>query len=237
MSITDLIKNRRFAPGEGVTEPPPDKGIKLFGFILWTHMWKLVTLNLLFLVFCIPVLTIPAAFCGMNRVLIKLIREGNCFLWNDFWAEFKANLFKGIPFGLVCAFLLFDSYYFFSLSISIRESGIDWFTAALGFLFLGFTVLFGSYVFVFLPTLALKNRHIARNAFILAIIEWKANLIILGCTLGMALLAVVLFPYSLILLLFIWIALLQFIICNVINEPLQRRIIGPYEQLQQKPVQ
>lgn len=231
MNITELIKRRRFAPGEGVTEPPPEKGIKRFGFLLRTHFWKLVTLNLLFLAFSIPVITIPAAICGMNRVLIKLWREGICFLWSDFWAEFKANLLKGIPFGMICALLLFASYYFFSLSISYGES-LELFTAIIGFLLLGFTVLFGSYVFVFLPTLDLKNAHIARNAFILTIIEWKTNAVILGCLFGLAFIAAAFFPYTLVLLLFFWIALAQFIICGAVGGPLQRRIIGPYEQKQ-----
>lgn len=231
--FTKLLRKRRFAPGPGITEPPPDKGVKRFGFILWTHMWKLVTLNLLFLAFCIPIVTIPAALCGMNRVLIKLWREGNCFLWDDFWVEFKANLFKGIPFGIICALLLFASYYFFSLSISYRES-LELFTAIIGFILLGFAVLFGSYVFVFLPTLDLKNRHIARNAFILMTIEWKTNLVILGCTLAMSLIIAALFPYSGFLLIFIWFSLSQLIVCTAVNGPLQRRIIGPYEEAQKE---
>jgi hypothetical protein len=230
MNITELIKRKRFAPGPGVTEPPPEKGIRRFGFLLWTHMWKLVTLNLLFLAFSIPVFTIPAALCGMNRVLIKLWRDGNCFLWSDFWAEFKANLFKGIPFGIICALLLFASYYFFSLSISY--GGL--FTAVIGFILLGYTVLFGSYVFVFLPTLDLKNAHIARNAFIFTIIEWKTNAIILGCLFGLIFIAAAFFPYTLILLLFFWIALSQLIVCSAVGGPLQRRIIGPYEQGQKE---
>jgi uncharacterized membrane protein YesL len=63
-------------------------------------MWKLVALNLMFLAFSIPVVTMPASLCGMNRVLIKLWREGNCFLWSDFWDEFKANILKPCRLGL-----------------------------------------------------------------------------------------------------------------------------------------
>jgi uncharacterized membrane protein YesL len=233
MGITELVTKRRLAPGKGVTQPPPERGIKRFGFILWTHMWKLVTLNLLFLAFCIPVLTIPAALCGMNRVLIKLWREGNCFLWSDFWEEFKANLFKALPFGIVCGLLLFASYYFLSLSVSYGTL----MTAVIGFMLLGFAVLFGSYAFVFLPALDLKSRHIARNAFIFAMVEWKTNLIILGCVVGIALLAAALFPYTIALLVFMLISFCQLMVCGAVNSPLQRRIIGPYEQMQKEALQ
>ncbi len=230
MNVTELIKRKRFAPGPGVTELPPQKGTKRFFFLLTTHPWKLVTLNLVFLMFSITVVTIPAAVCGMNRVLIKLVREGNCFLWSDFWQEFRADFFKAMPFGLLVAFLLFDSYY--ALSISISGGGI--LPGALGLFLLGLGVLFGSYAFVLMSALDLKGRHIARNAWILMVTEWKTNLVIIGSIVVMALLIVALFPYTVVLLLFIWFSLQQLIICTAINQTMQRRIIEPYEQSQMK---
>lgn len=230
MNITELIKNKRFAPGKGVMEPPPDKGIKRFGFLLWNHVWKLVTLNVLFLAFCVPVITIPAAFCGLNRVLIKLVREGHCFLWSDFWKEFKANFLRGMLFGLLCAAILFASYYFLSLSISYGQNGFDVITGAIGFLLFGFAVLFSSYVFVFLPTLELNNMGIAKNAFILSVTEWKTNLVIVGSLLTTTLLTIAFFPYTIFVILIILFPFYQLIVCTAINGPLQRRIIGPYEE-------
>ncbi len=234
MNITELIKRKRFAPGKGVTELPPERGIRRFGFLLWNHLWKLVTLNLVFLMFSIPVVTIPAAVCGVNRVLIKLVREGNCFIWDEFWKEFKANLFKSLPFGLLFAVLLFMSYYALSVSTSSGDISLSIFAGAIGLFILGLTLLFSSYVFVLLPSLALKNRHIAKNAFILMVTEWKTDLIILGGALGMVFLAVAFFPFTSILLLLIWFSLTQLMICAAVGEPLQRRIIGPYEKSQKE---
>jgi uncharacterized membrane protein YesL len=90
---------------------------------------------------------------------------------------------------------------------------------------------------VFLPTLDLKNRDIARNAFILTVIEWKTNLLIIGCVLGMAAFTAAFFPYTIILLLFISISFLQLIVCSAACGPLQRRITGPYEQMQKEALQ
>ena len=228
INLFDKIKEKRFAPGEGVFEPIPEQGIKRFIFLLRTHFWKLISLNLLTVLFSIPIITIPAALCGMNRVLIKLTVEGNCFLWTEFIQEFKANLFKGLPFGLFAAFTLFDAYYFFSLSISTQNGKINIFMAAVGFLFLVFTILFFSYVFVLLPAIDLKNRHIARNAFILMLTEWKINMIILGSVTITAVSVTIGFPYTIFFLTVISISFMQFIICSAINEPLQRRIVKPY---------
>ncbi|MEM5768816.1 MAG: DUF624 domain-containing protein, partial [Bacillota bacterium] len=205
-----------------------------FFFLLATHPWKLVTLNLVFLMFSIPVVTIPAAVCGMSRVLVKLVREGNCFLWSEFIKEFKANLLKSLPFGLLSAVLLFMSYYALSVSTSSEDSGMSIFAGAIGLFILGLTLLFSSYVFVLLPSLELKNRYIAKNAIILMVTEWKTNFVIIGSIVVMALLIVAFFPYTVVLLLFIWFSLQQLIICTAVNETMQRRIIGPYEQSQKK---
>ncbi len=99
MKLTDIIMKKRFAPGKGVTELPPEKGVRRYFFLLSIHFSKLCGLNLLFVLFSIPIITMPAALCGMNRVLILLVREGNCYLWDDFIKEFKASFFKSLPFG------------------------------------------------------------------------------------------------------------------------------------------
>lgn len=234
MSLTEMIRNTRFAPGKGVTELPPEKGARRFFFLLATHPWKLVTLNLMFLMFSIPVVTIPAAVCGMSRVLVKLVREGNCFLWSEFIKEFKANLLKSLPFGLLSAALLFMSYYALSVSASSQDSSVSIFAGAIGLFILGLTLLFSSYVFVLLPSLKLKNRHIAKNAMILMVTEWKTDLVIIGSIVAMALIIGALFPYTVVLLLFIWFSLQQLMICTAVNETMQRRIIKPYEQSQTK---
>jgi uncharacterized membrane protein YesL len=221
---------KRFAPRKEATEPIPEKGYRRFFFILGTHFWKWISLNLLFLLFSIPIITIPAALCGLNRALMKLYREGNCFIWSEFIKEFRANIWKALPFGLIGAVVLFSSYYFLSLSISISPNHIDIVTAAIGLLLLFFAVLFLSYVFAFLPTLDLKNKQIARNAFVILITEWKTNLAILGSVVACALFTAVLFPYSLFFLLFFTISFQQYMICVAINTPMQARIIGPYEE-------
>lgn len=229
----EKLGEKRFAPGAGVVDAPPSGGWKRFFFILGTHFWKLITLNLLFLAFCIPLVTIPAAFCGMNRVLIKLYREGNCFLWAEFIKEFRANLWKAMPFGLFGAVSLFASYYFLSLSTSAYENGVDVVSAAIGILLLIFAVLLLNYVFVFLPTLDLKNGPITKNAFIFLVTEWKANLAILASVAATAVFTAMLFPYSLFTLVFFSVSLMQYAICAAVNRPLQKRIIEPYEEKQE----
>jgi len=231
MSLTEYIKKKRFAPGPGVDEPPPDKGFKRFLFIFYHHFWRLITLNLLFLAFCIPVITIPAAICGANRVLIMLVREGNCSLWQDFIGEFKSSFFKSLPFGIPYIFLLLDSMYAFRISVIGDSVNVP--AAALAFCLFGAATLFFGYAFVFIPALPLKNRHIAKNAFIFMLTEWKTNIIMLAVTLAMTaalvLTAIGSIMIALTLLVFIYFSLSQLMICAAVAQPMQKRIIEPYE--------
>ncbi len=84
----------QYRGGKGVTAPPPEKGVKRFLFLSYTHFWRLTGLNLLFILLCLPVVTIPPAITAMNRVLITLAREGNVFFVKDFFEEFKSSFIK-----------------------------------------------------------------------------------------------------------------------------------------------
>jgi len=65
---------------EGAGLPLPEGGFWRYAVILATNFWKLVGLNLFFVAFSLPVITMPAALCGLNRVCMLLIRNGYCFL-------------------------------------------------------------------------------------------------------------------------------------------------------------
>ena len=232
MSVTELIKRKRFSPGKGVTEPPPEKGVRLFFFVLHTHFWELVKLNLLFLAFCIPIVTIPAALCAVNRVIINLIEKGNSFLWSDFFTEFKGSIFKSLPFGVLYVFLIFDS--FLATSMSITENGVNIPIATLAFFLFGSAIVFFSYVFVFIPALPLKNRHIAKNALIIMLVEWKTSTIIFASTVAMIIALLTIATYSIMIallpLVFIYFSFIQLIICTAVNQSMKKRILDPYEE-------
>lgn len=88
------------APGPGVNPDEPEKtGIARFAQILSLECVTLVKLNFLFLVSCIPVITIPPAIFAMNHVtrMMVLDQPVTCFYhyrtafrqhWKRGWAAF-----------------------------------------------------------------------------------------------------------------------------------------------------
>ena len=226
MGLTEQIRDARFRPAKKDSEASPKSGIKRFGYVLFHNFWRLIALNCLFLAFCLPVVTIPASLCGLNRVLIKLTRDGYSFLWSDFHKEFKACLFKSLPFGLLSAFLLFDVWVAANAAVAGEELSIPALTIA--FLLFLLNSLFSGYAFVFLPSLDAGGRAIAKNALVIMLSEWKADLVVLGVSVLSVFVLAGLFPYS-VFLLPIWFAFAQLAVCVCVNEPMQRRIVAPYE--------
>ena len=89
-------------PGPGVDEDaPPAKGLRLFFQILFGDFFMLIRLNFLFYLFCIPVVTIPAAYCAMTRILINMVHDHQCFLFDDFWKTFRTEFKKATSVGII----------------------------------------------------------------------------------------------------------------------------------------
>ena len=229
MGLNERIHNARYSPAKKEADASPKQGVRRFGYVLFHNFWRLMALGALFLLFCLPVLTIPASLCGLNRVLIQLTRRGQSFLWSDFIKEFKACLFKSLPFGLLSAFLLFDSYVAAAAAASADGTTSTMPLLAVAGLLFALYSLFTGYAFVFLPSLNLGGRGIAGNVLSMMRSEGTADLIIIALNLFSVLGAIALFPFSL-LLLPIWFVWMQLAICVCVNGPMQRRIVAPYEE-------
>ena len=70
-------------------------------YLCWNYTGKLCLSGFLFLLCCIPVITIPAALCAQNAYLGKIFRNGYGFDLSDYWKEFKSSLWKHLPAGLL----------------------------------------------------------------------------------------------------------------------------------------
>lgn len=213
---------------EGNDRPVPQSGIARYWFLLMTHFWKLIAANLLFVIFSLPVITLPAALTALNRVCVKLVREGNCLLWPEFRDELRASLGSSLLLGLPYAALLAVSYYLLSLGISNASSVFGMLFSALGLCALFICVIFESWAFVLKAILALPNRDIRKNARVLAMLEIRRTLAALGIEALLLFLVFALFPYSLALLALLIPALGQFTIVSLLNSRIQERVIDPF---------
>lgn len=80
---------------------------KLYRFCAFA--WDLICLNLLTLLFCVPVVTAGASLTAMHYVLLKLIRREEGYIGRMFLGAFKEN-FKQATILWIAALALFFSY-------------------------------------------------------------------------------------------------------------------------------
>jgi len=190
-------------------------------------VWYLVRLNLLFIIFCVPVITAPAAAAAMTKVLVKISKGEDADLWRVYWPEFKADFFMAFKAGLIIVASAAAVGVIGYLMMQLRG-----FVGAMG---IAFIIVFGlwlytavCYLFVLMTTVKLSLKNCLRNAVLLAILEPKQNLMLM-IPLVLMIACVLLFPISLPLLLFVMFSLSQLIVCTVTGKVIQKRIIAPYK--------
>ena len=91
-----------FGEGKGIDKnAPKPTGLRLLAHVLGREWWELIKLNLLFIAFSLPVVTLPAAYGAMVRISVEMIEDRTVYLWRDFWAAFRAGFIRTSLLGAV----------------------------------------------------------------------------------------------------------------------------------------
>ena len=151
------------------------KTVKEYGWervhMVLTENWvKLIGLNILYLLCCLPVITIPAATCAMHRVILNWVRETSFdSMVPVFFREFKVHFWKRTVFGLLMLLTPFSlSYYPMLLGM---DGGV---IAVMGLSLLAyFCVTKYFYPLVVLMDVSLWQN--LKNACSMAILEWRTT--------------------------------------------------------------
>ncbi len=209
---------------------PPRSGIKRVGYIIWNYSGRLILINLIFIVCCIPIITIPASITALNRYLLKIFREGYNFSISDYFEEFKKSVWKCLPYGIVIGLVCFYAYYMLSLASNFPQGIQHDMVIGIGLGVMVIGILLGSYFFVLAAMLDLPGKHLLKNAVILMGVEWQRSLGLVASifVLWIGILATA--PYSIFLVLLFGFSLQQLWICAFVNPIVEKRIFKPYEQ-------
>ncbi len=151
----------------------------VFFDIYFRKFWNLVLLNLLYLLFCVPIITIGPATAAMTKILRNYAREEHAFLWSDFWQTFKENFWKGLSVGILNFIAIIILWFDFgSYSNLIAPSIVT--TISLAVIFLSATIILfmNYYIYVMMVTFKLTFIQLIKNAFLFAWIGFFRNLLI-----------------------------------------------------------
>ena len=214
-------------PGPGVYTPPPDRGMKRFFFLLTNHIRKLILLNLIWIIFSIPVVTLPASTAGVTVVLMKLAREGRCFLWDDFWEAFKKYFRKSLI--ALTLYLVIAA----AIAVMIFADG----PIALVFKIILCVLAFLCWLIscYFFPMLAyiddLTGKELLKNAALLLLVCAKQDIFLTLIPGLLTALQVIFLPLTSPLLIFLTLAFAQLGVCLIVNEPIDQYVLNPYNNI------
>lgn len=241
-------------PGPGVSKDEPQK-FAFFRFfeLYFRKFWKLIELNLLYVVCCIPFF-IPLFIAGMytkNTVVLNLLlipaigiamitsgftyvlrnfaREMPTFLWSDFKDAIINNWRQSVVIGVIdtaAYFLMYFSISFYNMQTKANSLYI---IPLILCLFVSLVFIFMQYyLFVMLVTFDLTIKQLFKNALIFAFAGLVRNILI-SIFVGIIVLFIYMFlPLSLVLVLLLALSTIGFII-NFTAWPLVNKYMIPNE--------
>ena len=174
--------------GKGISKDQKTPRFVLFFQIYFLRFWNLIILNILYIIFCIPIVTIGPATAAMTKILRNYTRDEHAFLWGDFIETFKKNFKQAFLFSLIdlfiSAFLILDL-----LCVQNVPNRILFTLSMAGILFTALVFTFMKfYIYNMMITFDLKIRHLLKNAFIFCWAAFLKNIIIAVLLIGISLL-------------------------------------------------
>ncbi|WP_070000211.1 YesL family protein [Cellulosilyticum sp. I15G10I2] len=142
----------------------------------------LVLLNLLWLIFCIPIVTIGASTTALQYVVLRMARNEESYIFASFFQAFKDNLKQStIIWGillLISSILYFDFY--FSSHIQVASARIMFIPFALiAFL----TVITANYIFPILAYFKNSTKKVFKNSLLMSLAHLPYTLLITAVSL------------------------------------------------------
>lgn len=201
--------------------------MRRFWQTLYPHLFELVKLNLLFALFCLPVVSIPAAVTAMTRINLHIINGEPYSLWEDFFTVFRDEFFSSLKLGaalLLCGLLFYYVFWFYqsASSTSVVLMGL---LRTLTLLPLLIVYLASCYQWVMLSAVSLKTVAIIKNSVLLSVVCVRQTLVCLITGVIFALVGVSSLPYSTPFLLVGGLALWNFICTYAVYPQIKRLII------------
>lgn len=241
------------APGKGVLKTPHEKkGFFKFWEIYGRHMWKLMQVNLIYSIFCLPfigmfllfilkdlkpiyfLLVIPAAFigpatAGLTKVARNFSQERNAFVGHDFMQSFRKNFKQGIIMGIIdVIFILgfFVSVPYYQMWSEQDKRLLVPYVICLACMIVFFMMHF--YIYPMIVSTNLNMKQIFKNSFFLVSLELKKTLWTFLAVFLVIAICYLFFPYTLVIL-FIWpMSFVAFIVCFNCYPVIRKHVIQPY---------
>lgn len=169
-------------PGKGVKKTQRAEKTALFVYfeILGRKLWDLIKLNLIFMLFCLPVITIGPALTARSYILREFVKEKPVFLWSDFKDRFLENFKQSVPIGLLQLFttaLLGLNIYYLATQLELNDTVRLIAIGLTAVVFMLFSFLH-YYIYTLLVTFELSYAALYRDSLIFAFQGFLRNVFV-----------------------------------------------------------
>lgn len=226
--------NRFEEAGPGVDKGQSNKKrFFLFWEIIIRKFWKLILLNLLYVLFCIPIVTIGPATAAFTYVLRNFSQEEHAFIWGDFIDAFKKNFKQAFAMGLIDLVAIVMLIVAVPFYYDALKAGWFYYIPFIMCSGAGLVALFMNYyVYLMIVSLDLKLKDILKNAFVLSCVSWKTNLITTFFLAVILIPAVLFYSIGIPVFLLIGFSFVGMIVCFNSYQYILKYVVEPYYEEQ-----
>ena len=176
-----LFSRMYIKEGPGVSkDEPKKKGFALFWWIVKSNNTNLLLLNWLFILCCIPIITIGPSIKALSKVTLNLVRQEPMSFFSEFFSEFKENFIKcsfvGFCYLLLIVMSIFSASFYFYIA---NESVFIYIMAAVILILLHFILASMMFVFNLIAITDISIKNAIKNSFRLIFVSPKEMIIIL----------------------------------------------------------
>lgn len=212
---------------------PKKKRIFIFFQILFNKIWQIFFLNLLYLIFCIPIVTIGPATTAMMKILRNFSIEKPTFIISDFLDAFKKNFKQSFIIGVLDLFIFGSvGLGFYIYPLIAKQNGDAWYIPFAIILSIGITFLIMNfYIYLMILSTDLSMKNILKNSFFLSFMSLKINILTLILSIFIAVVPIILISINLLFILFLPffpLSFIGFIIAFNIYPIIMKYVIKPY---------
>ncbi len=190
--------------GKGVRkDEPKKKGIMRLFEILGRDLGDIVKLNFIFLISCIPIITIGPAIVALTAVMTKRVRDIPCFVFYEYKKAFKENFKQGVLAGLLVMVLLgfsgFSIFYYYSWHL--ENADLMYFAlASVTIVIFVFVSVASCYLYAQIALIELPLKQMIKNSILLTIGFLPRSALVFITTLPVWLVFVLFFPFTLLIM-------------------------------------
>jgi len=164
--------------GPGVDkDAPPKEGLELFFDLFAREFTSLIKLNIIFILSCIPIITIGPAIGAMTTVTIKMVQDQPSDPFYDFREGFKKNWKSSFISGIIAVITMFISY--LVIRFCMLSDGVIYnLVISIMIVIIVLLGVLWMYVYPMIVKVELPLKVIFKNAFLLSIANIKQSFVV-----------------------------------------------------------